>query len=162
MSSLYDWGEYISIFNPLSWKYTETSHLNSLSSGGMYPTDSAPSWVESIRSGEAFLFYFFMDEFRNFQSFAVHIFKYVKCYHKAWKPQSSLSKWILQLQSPDLLGFFWGAGGACSSYSSTHQVYFQTCWVSNPNCEFVFFIFWHLAFWNIKLEVPEVSQRISV
>lgn len=38
----------------------------------------------------------------------MHIFKYVKCYHKAWKPQSSLNKWILQLQSPDLFGFFLG------------------------------------------------------
>lgn len=42
----------------------------------------------------------------------MHIFKYVKCYHKAWKPQSSLNKWILQLQSPDLLGSFWGGGGS--------------------------------------------------
>lgn len=66
MGSLYGWGECISIFNPFSWKDTETSHFNSLSSGGVYPTDSAPSWVESIRSGKAFLFYFFMDEFRNF------------------------------------------------------------------------------------------------
>ena len=60
MGSLYGWGECISIFNPLSWKDTETSHFNSLSSGGVYPTDSAPSWVESIRSGKAFLFYFFL------------------------------------------------------------------------------------------------------
>lgn len=66
MSSLYDWGECLSVFNPLSWKDTETSHFNSFSSGCVYPTDSASSWVESIRSGEAFLFYFFMDEFRNF------------------------------------------------------------------------------------------------
>lgn len=51
-------GESISIFNSLSWKDMETSHFNAFSSGGVYPTDSAPSWVESIRSGKAFFFFY--------------------------------------------------------------------------------------------------------
>lgn len=56
--------------------------------------------------------FFFMDESRNFESFAVHIFKYVKYHHKTWKLQASLNKWILQLQNTDLFGvlfFGWGA-----------------------------------------------------
>lgn len=54
-------GESISIFNSLSWKDMETSHFNAFSSGGVYPTDSAPSWVESIRSGKAFFFFLWMN-----------------------------------------------------------------------------------------------------
>lgn len=63
--------EYRPIYNLLSWKDIQSSHFNCFFSGGVYPTDPAWSWVESIRSGKNI---FFLEEFRDFQSFAVHVF----------------------------------------------------------------------------------------
>lgn len=89
-----------------------------------------------------------MDEFRNFESFAVHIFKYVKYHHKAQKPQSSLNTWILQLQNTDLFGvpFFWLGGSGLMVALPTKLIFRHAERPPNPNCENSYFLFfWHLA-----------------